>query len=445
MPTSEIPGTLLADQVLPFCSAVDIGYFTSACQATKGLIPLINWAKIGEISKRTFNWEEIGRRQFPKAYAQVNDYRASLTPLEYYQRCHTAYRLVTNQLTVTTFKGPLKTVYLLQFDQNRLVVSPVHGPEVCVFNARVGTLRKHFKPHNASINDLQLDGNRVATASDDGSASLLNLATHKRNMIYPQPWQTLNSAKFNRGLLCIASNSCVSLYDARTTNCVSFLKGHHRVTINCLESDESLVATGSSDGVVRVFDTTDYTFSRIYREHLAPVTHLSLKGTTLVASATDGRIVTWDTKKRVFNRIYRGAGQANCLDSDGVRFATGYDKTVWLFNTKSRSFLHQCSLVVHEGEGSIRCLKLNGTLLFTGSEDGIIRLFDTVIRQCVRLFEGHTSRINCLQVKGFVMMSGSNDGTARKWDLTSSEPNSSRPGAVIPITSGEIPPKHHGT
>jgi len=74
--------------------------------------------------------------------------------------------------------------------------------------------------------------------------------------------------------------------------------------------------------------------------------------------------------------------------------------------------------------GVCRALQHTGSALATGSDDGIVRLFDlrsSDNRPQRELRGGHISAISALQFNGLEMISGAMDGSVRVWDLRSGQ------------------------
>ena len=54
--------------------------------------------------------------------------------------------------------------------------------------------------------------------------------------------------------------------------------------------------------------------------------------------------------------------------------------------------------------------------VFTGCSDGIARAFDAKSGSLKRVFHGHENSINCLCLAGAKLYTGSQDGSLRVWN-----------------------------
>ncbi|KAI1355974.1 hypothetical protein F5Y01DRAFT_325067 [Xylaria sp. FL0043] len=111
---------------------------------------------------------------------------------------------------------------------------------------------------------------------------------------------------------------------------------------------------------------------------------------------------------------------------DGSLVATGCDRTVHIFEVITGSLLSTLRQTGEETEGDhyVRCVSFsqNGTYLATGSEDGMIRLWNFRTGLMRQIFSGHQAAIYSLAFapNGEKIVSGSGDRTVKVWDVETS-------------------------
>lgn len=101
-----------------------------------------------------------------------------------------------------------------------------------------------------------------------------------------------------------------------------------------------------------------------------------------------------------------------------------------LLSAPIRSFINQttssASLMqeINEHEGGVNCLELSEdrSLLVSGGEDGVVRMWSTFSTpcECIGILTGHTGYITCVNVYRYLVVSGSADKTLRIWSIETS-------------------------
>ncbi|XP_044774294.1 zinc finger protein 106 isoform X5 [Neomonachus schauinslandi] len=77
-------------------------------------------------------------------------------------------------------------------------------------------------------------------------------------------------------------------------------------------------------------------------------------------------------------------------------------------------------------QAAVNAIQIFGNLLYTCSADKTVRAYNLVSRQCIGVFEGHTSKVNCLLVtqtsgKNAALYTGSSDHTIRCYNVKTRE------------------------
>lgn len=204
---------------------------------------------------------------------------------------------------------------------------------------------------------------------------------------------------------------------------VRTLRGHTD-GIMCLQFDETLqhpsfpiLITGSYDRTVRVWNIETGLEVRCLRGHTRAVRALQFDEAKLITGSMDHTIRVWNWRSGECIRTLEGHTEGVvCLNFDSNVLASGSVDTtvkVWNFRTGEaftlrghRDWVNSVRLWESEGpaDAEMACGSGNepricqGTLLFSASDDGTIRLWDLARRTCVRQFMGHVGQVQSLKL-----------------------------------------------
>ena len=266
---------------------------------------------------------------------------------------------------------------------------------------------EHFEP-GTSIRELQAH-NDMVTALD-----------------FDAPFGTMVTS---------ALDDTVRVWDLNLGRCIGLLEGHH-ASVRCLQVEDNIVATGSMDASIRLWDLSRADYSphedRINEDeededglgirnseneaaaphpssmqdcplfsleaHVAEVTALHFKGDTLVSGSADKTIRQWDLVKgrcvQTLDVLWAAAQASSSIGSSDHQW-----------RTTGRS-----SDVSADFVGALQCFD---AALACGTADGMVRLWDLRSGQVHRSLVGHTGPITCLQFDDVHLVTGSLDRSIR--------------------------------
>ncbi|PWY66111.1 mitochondrial division protein 1 [Aspergillus heteromorphus CBS 117.55] len=269
-------------------------------------------------------------------------------------------------------------------------------------------LHEHFAP-GSEIKEMQAHSD-VVTALD-----------------FDYPFGTMISA---------ALDDTVRVWDLNVGRCLGFLEGHN-ASVRCLQVENNIVATGSMDASVKIWDlsrarftttrdnrvtrredddddyvhadsasiashstTLDDCFAYSLDAHVDEITALHFKGDTLVSGSADKTLRQWDlVKGRCVQTldVLWAAAQADTLGGESTWRPSGR------MPDASADFV-----------GAVQCFD---AALACGTADGMVRLWDLRSGQVHRSLVGHTGPVTCLQFDDVHLVTGSQDRSIRIWDL----------------------------
>ncbi|KMZ70688.1 WD-40 repeat-containing protein [Zostera marina] len=208
------------------------------------------------------------------------------------------------------------------------------------------------------------------------------------------------------------------------------LQGHepHNDSVSAVafSHDGRLLASGSFDGTIYVWDTTLISLKCTFK---GPDSIEWLrwyhKGHVLLAGSENSIGWIWNVDKPDRNP-YLLIGHANtvtCGDftPDGKTICTGSsDKTLRIWNTKSRETIHVVKgYQYHSGEVTCLLITPDSSIVITGSSDGSLYMVNILTGKVVSSMADHTKSIECIGMSESYnwIATGSMDGKLNIWDL----------------------------
>ncbi|KAF2395616.1 WD repeat-containing protein [Trichodelitschia bisporula] len=236
-------------------------------------------------------------------------------------------------------------------------------------------------------------------------------------------------------MVTAALDDTVRVWDLNAGRCMGLLEGHLS-SVRCLQVEDEIVATGSSDASIRLWDLSRAAYAprdnRITRPasaasddgldyhnegdepppppptsmadcplfslsaHVAEVTALHFRGNTLVSGSADKTLRQWDLEK------------GRCVQTLDVLWAAaqaGTEGGVWRGQGRGK------------GADFVGALQCFDAALACGTADGMVRLWDLRSGQVHRSLVGHTGPVTALQFDDVHLVTGSGDRSIRIWDL----------------------------
>jgi division protein 1 len=226
-------------------------------------------------------------------------------------------------------------------------------------------------------------------------------------------------------LLTCSMDNTVRVWDMNRYKCIGLLEGHYAY-VDCVSINDNLAFTGSMDATVKMWDL-NYFNKMHYNDnesddalttpllnsfdgHVDIVTALSYNNGELVTGSNDKTIRQWDLNT------------GHLLQTIDVMWASSMiNSTINFGNNKNNSNINSnnSTLINNSTEYPyISTLQVFDAALASGSNDGIVRLWDLRSGEIIRQLFGHTGAITTLQFdKNFNLVTGSADRSLRIWDL----------------------------
>jgi F-box/WD-40 domain protein MET30 len=169
------------------------------------------------------------------------------------------------------------------------------------------------------------------------------------------------------------------------------LRGHSN-GVMCIQFDDNILATGSYDSTIRIWDIDTGECLRILRGHSSGVRALQFDDTKLISGSMDHDVRVWNWRTGECMSVMHGhdAGVI-AVNFEGNLLATGsVDKTVKIWNFKT-----QQKHTLRGHKDWVNAIKLDSAsrTVFSASDDCTVRLWDLDILETIQTFEGHVGQV----------------------------------------------------
>jgi len=237
--------------------------------------------------------------------------------------------------------------------------------------------------------------------------SLIKLNHNKREGIY---------TKVVGRLLTNRAVSVSKIFDIST---------QHELAITSLafSPDMNLLASGSVDNTIRLWNVKDGREISILQGHTDTVTSIAFSpdGKILLTGSNDTTVRLWNVETGKNILVMNGHDSvvsSVAFSPDGKVVASGsWDKTIRIWNVKNGN-----EIAVFEGHtGGVTSIAFspNGQILASGSGDETIRLWNVETGRTEDVLHGHLQYVTSVAFSpdGLKLVSGSTDRTIRLWDV----------------------------
>ena len=255
--------------------------------------------------------------------------------------------------------------------------------------------RNIFKGHNHVVTGVSADSvNGFCTGSYDGSVKRYDVESG--DLIHTFTTPVGSSASVVTSVLCVGPYLLVSYRDKkvkkfllRTGKALYVIDKAHTCSVCCMSATNDIFATGSSDGIARVFNLEDGGMLRSIQTG-SPVSAILLtEGLTLFTGGDDGGIKKWKLEDCSMEQEFYGHSM------------------------------------------SITALATNGEFLWSGSKDAVARQWSLKDTECIRIL-AQEGKVGGIVIDGDRVFIAA-DNTVRERSITTN-----RPGVILKAHRSQI-------
>ena len=168
-------------------------------------------------------------------------------------------------------------------------------------------------------------------------------------------------------------------------------KGHSN-GVMCLQYDEHILATGSYDATIKIWDIETGEEIRTLKGHTSGIRCLQFDDNKLISGSMDTSLKVWNWRTGECHSTYTGHSDGVIgLHFDSTILASGsVDKTIRIWNFEDKS---TCVLRGHDDWVNAVKVDSASRTVFSASDDCTVRLWDLDTKSTIKIFKGHVGQV----------------------------------------------------
>ena len=172
---------------------------------------------------------------------------------------------------------------------------------------------------------------------------------------------------------------------------VKTFRGQHTNGVTCLQFEENILATGSYDSTIKLWDIEKGEVIRTLQGHTSGIRALQFDDRLLVSGSLDNTVKIWNWRSgECINTLHHQGGVIS-VHMDGDLLASGSaDRSIKVFNFKTN--ISWCLRGHTDWVNQVR-LDLASRTLLSASDDLTVKLWDLDTQTCIKTFEGHVGQV----------------------------------------------------
>ena len=280
----------------------------------------------------------------------------------------------------------------------------------------------YLNGHKDSVYCAQFDGNKIITGSRDHTVRIWDTKTYQCIRRLGPPVKRRNGDHgYRAGMAVPRGNApfCTLQVDSPDPSDGRRCQFWHDQSILCLQFDEEILVTGSSDCTCIVWSIAQ-NYRPLFRlqGHTAGVLDVCIDSTRIVTCSKDSTIRVWDRHTGALLDALRGhQGPVNAIQLRGDLLASASGDGIcrlWRLDTG------ECVKEFSSQKRGLACVEFSedGRYVYAGGNDQVIYGYNVQTGEIIRQLHGHTDLVRSLHLDSASgrIISGSYDHSVKIWD-----------------------------
>ena len=230
------------------------------------------------------------------------------------------------------------------------------------------------KKRSMVVKDEEVPAKRPKLNPHGASSSQLSVERKFR------PWKDVYRDRFKVG------------YNWKTGRCsIKTFRGHDN-GVTCLQFDHNILATGSYDATIKIWNIETGEVMQTLRGHTSGVRALQFDDSKLISGSFDKTIKIWNWQTgECLNTLQCHTDGVLSVHFDRGTLASGsVDKCVKIFNFDTKQTF--CLRGHTDWVNHVR-LDTESRTVFSASDDLTVKLWDLDTKQCIKTYKGHVGQV----------------------------------------------------
>jgi len=296
-----------------------------------------------------------------------------------------------------------------------------------------------FRGHKDDVCCIAIspDGTRVASGSLDKTVKVWEMNSGKERLIFAAHNGAVRGVSFSpdgKWVVSAGDDKIVRLWDAETGEQSGTFQGegHQKRVTSVVFSSTGLIASGSWDGDVRVWNSENDEQICSPLQHDYPVTSVAFSADerTLVSASIGARVTVWNLNEAPPKEKEQLVGYSDpvtneaspflsvVMSPDGTRIAAaGFDRNVRIWDAGAEKSAPVHLLEGHRSSVNSLAFSPDGKRLVTASDDQTVKVWDPVGGAELFTHKGHGDEVLgvVFDQGGKKILSASRDKTVKLW------------------------------